>query len=271
MPPTPKEERAQRGKPALGDATVALVTGGGSGIGRAIAHTLADAGAKVVLSGRRQDVVATVAKEIEAAGGQALAVAGDVAKPEDCRRMVAATVAAFGSLGLLVNNAGIARAGAIEQCSEEDVHALIDIDLKGPIWMIQAALGELRRQGEAGGSSIINISSSVTCQPVPNFSVYSAAKAGLDMLTRCLARDLASDRIRVNAIRPGVVATPILATMMPEKTVDRALSSFAQQTPLGRVGQPEDVARLALYLASPNAAWMTGSVLTLDGGISLAS
>jgi len=214
---------------------VALVTGGGSGIGRAIAESLAAAGASVVVSGRRQSVLEEVVKAIEGNGGKALAVAGDVSNPEDARRMVQEAVDAFGGLHVLVNNAGVARAGALEDTSVEDVDLVVDVDLKGPIHVTTAALPYLRKHKESGGSAVVNISSSVTFQPVPNFSVYSAAKAGLEMLTRCWARDWSSDRIRVNAIAPGVVETPIFETMMPKEATSGALEQFAQMTPLGRV------------------------------------
>jgi NAD(P)-dependent dehydrogenase (short-subunit alcohol dehydrogenase family) len=127
----------------------------------------------------------------------------------------------------------------------------------------------LRQHAQAGGAAVINISSSVTQGVVKNFSVYSAAKAGVDMLTRCWALDFAPDRIRVNAICPGVVETPILATLMPQEAIAGALANFAQATPLGRVGQPADIAELALFLASPQSAWLTGAVIPHDGGLSL--
>ncbi len=255
----------------LPEGTVALVTGGGSGIGKGIAQALAEAGAAVVLCGRRHQVIEEAAEEIRDAGGRALAVAADVAQEDDAERLVAAAVAEYGALHVLVNSAGIARVGPLADMSSEEIDAVIDVDLKGPIWMIRAALPELRKHKGSGGASVINVSSSVTRGALPNYSVYSAAKAGLDVLTRCLARDLAPDRIRVNAINPGVVETPIFETMMPAKAVERALESLSRQTPLGRVGQPEDVARLALYLAGPQSAWMTGAVIPLDGGLSLAS
>ncbi len=253
------------------EGTVALITGGGTGIGKGIAEAFAEAGAAVAISGRRRDVIEATAEEIRAGGGDALAVAADVANEDDAQRFVEETVAAFGTLHVLVNNAGIARGGPLCDMTPADIDAVIDIDLKGPIWMLRAALPYLRRHRAAERAAVINISSSVTRNVAPNFSVYSAAKAGVDALTRCLARDLAPDRIRVNAINPGVVETPIYATMMPEKVIGRALGSFAQQTPLGRVGRPADIARLALYLASPASAWMTGAVVPVDGGISLAS
>ena len=133
-----------------------------------------------------------------------------------------------------------------------------------------AALPHLVAHAETGGASVINISSSVTQTVVGNFSVYSAAKAGLDQLTRCLALDLADRHVRVNAICPGVVETPIFETVMPPAAAKRYLRSASKNTPLGRAGLPLDIAELALFLASPRSEWMTGSVITLDGGISLA-
>jgi NAD(P)-dependent dehydrogenase (short-subunit alcohol dehydrogenase family) len=249
---------------------VALVTGGGSGIGRAVAAALAAAGARVAVSGRRRQPLDAAVKEIEGSGGEALAVAGDVAESADARRMVEETVAAWGGLHVLVNNAGIARVGPLGEMSDEDLEAVIDVDLKGPILVTRAALAHLRRHKDDGGASVINISSSVTHSVLPNYSVYSAAKAGVDQLTRCWALELARDRVRCNAILPGIVETPIFATMMPEAAAGRFLEQAASFIPLGRPGRPEDVARLALYLAGPGGEWMTGALITLDGGVSLA-
>ena len=259
------------GEPVFPRDTVALITGGGTGIGLGIAEALAAAGAAVALSGRREAVVEAAARGIRGRGARAVAVAADVSREDDARRLVETTVAELGALHVLVNNAGIARYGPLESLSSADLDAIVDVDLKGPMWMIRAALPQLRRHRETRRASIVNVSSSVTLQPVANYAVYSAAKAGLDMLTRCLARDLAADRVRVNAINPGIVETPIFETMMPAAAVGRALRRAAEQTPLGRVGRPADVARLALYLASPASEWLTGAVVPIDGGISLAS
>ena len=247
-----------------------LVTGGGSGIGLAIARALAGAGAAVAISGRRQETLTAAVKSLEADGGRALAVAGDVTDPKDAQRMVEATVEAFGGLQVLVNNAGIARGGSLADATPDLVHSVIDIDLKGPIFVTRAALPHLSKHKDGAGSSVINISSSVTFSATPNFSVYSAAKAGLEMLTRCWALDHAADRIRCNAISPGVVETPIFETMMPAAAAAKALDQFARATPAGRVGQPADIAALALYLAGPQSQFMTGAVIPLDGGLSLA-
>lgn len=247
----------------------ALVTGGGTGIGRAIALALAGAGASVAITGRRREPLDACAAEIEATGSRALVVTGDVADAADARRMVEETATAFGALHILVNNAGIALNGALEDHSTEDVDALVDIDLKGPIHVTRAALPHLRAQRETG-TSVLNISSSVTFMATRNFSVYSAAKAGVEMLTRCWALDWAADRIRVNAISPGVVDTPIFSAL-PTDQHAQVMAHFAQQTPLGRVGHPTDIAHLALFLASPQAAWITGAVVPVDGGLSLGA
>ncbi len=252
------------------EGKAALVTGGGSGIGAAIAGALAGAGAAVALAGRRREVVEEQAAAIRAAGGEALAVVGDVALPAAAARLVEEAVAAFGGLHVLVNNAGVARGGPLAEMADADIEAVIDIDLKGPIYVTRAALPHLARHRETGGASVINISSSVTRTVLGNFSVYSAAKAGLDQLTRCWALDFAPDRVRCNAILPGVVETPIFETMMPADAVDGFLAGIADTTPLGRPGRPEDIARLALLLAGGSSEWMTGALLTLDGGISLA-
>lgn len=249
---------------------VALVTGGGSGIGEGIVRRLARAGAAVAISGRRTETLEAVASSIAESGGRVLAVAGDVRRPQDVRRMVEETVQAFGALHILVNNAGIARGGPLAAMSDEDIEATIDIDLKGPIHALRAALPHLRRHKSSGGAVVINISSSVTQTVLKNYSVYSAAKAGLDQLTRCWGLELSHERIRVNGICPGIVETPIFETVMSEGEALKFLRSSAATTPLGRVGTPADIAELALFLASDSSAWMTGSTITLDGGISLA-
>lgn len=249
----------------------ALVTGGGSGIGRAIALAFAHRGCRVAVSGRRREPLLEVVQQIETAGSRALAITGDVARPEDCARMVEETIEQFGALHLLVNNAGVARAGAIGDLSDQDIDLLIDVDLKGPIHTIRAALPHLRKHRDERTASILNISSSVTRAPVPNYSVYSAAKAGIDNLTRCLAGELAADRIRVNAILPGVIATPIFETMMSSEDAGGFLNSFGEQVPLGRVGQPEDIARMAVSLCDPANDWVTGVEMMVDGGLTVGA
>jgi NAD(P)-dependent dehydrogenase (short-subunit alcohol dehydrogenase family) len=250
---------------------VALITGAGSGIGWGIAELFAREGAAVSLAGRTLSKVETVAEALRQAGCSAQAFAADVSKKEDGERLVAQTVERFGGLHILVNNAGVAKAKPLVDTRDEEIESMLDIDLKGPIYLTRAAIPHLQKHKDSGGSSVLNISSSVTLIAVRSFSVYSAAKAGLDQLTRCLALDLAADRIRVNAICPGVVETPIFATMMPKAAVPKAMASFAGKHPLGRVGQPEDIAAAALYLCGPGASWVTGVVMPVDGGISLGA
>jgi NAD(P)-dependent dehydrogenase (short-subunit alcohol dehydrogenase family) len=254
------------------DGWVALVSGGGTGIGEAIARAFVGAGASVAISGRRREVLETAGLAITTESGrEVLTVAGDVSRRADCERMVAATVARFGRLDVLVNNAGVSRGGPLGSTSEDAVHLVVDVDLKGPVFLTQAALPQLERSAAEGRASVLNISSSVTFHPVPNFSVYSAAKAGLDMLTRCWAIELAPKRIRVNGICPGIVRTAVFDDMLPAEAIAGHLAHFEQVTPLGRIGTPDDVARLALFLSSPASEWTTGAVIPLDGGLSLVS
>jgi NAD(P)-dependent dehydrogenase (short-subunit alcohol dehydrogenase family) len=248
---------------------VAFVSGGGTGIGRAIALALAGAGASVAVSGRRNHVLAETVDAITADGGRALALSSDVSDPRDCLNAVARTRDELGALSILVNNAGVATPGALAETLPQDVHAMIDTDLKGPIFLSQAALPQLK--AARSNASILNISSSVTLQAIESYSVYSAAKAGIDMLTRCWARELAADGVRVNAICPGIVDTPVFETMMPADQIEGFLDHFGETVPLGRVGQPQDIARLALFLSSPQSAWTTGAVIPVDGGLSLVS
>jgi len=149
---------------------------------------------------------------------------------------------------------------------------MVDIDLKGPIFLAQAALQHLEASiSDLGDASILNISSSVTFHALENYSVYSAAKAGLDMLTRCWARELGPKGVRVNSINPGIVATPVFESMMPREEIPVFLAQFAELVPLGRVGQPDDIGRTAVFLASSASGWTTGAVIPVDGGLSLSS
>ncbi|REJ85423.1 MAG: SDR family NAD(P)-dependent oxidoreductase [Acidobacteria bacterium] len=252
------------------DGRVALVTGGGSGIGRAIALELAGAGADVAVCGRREAPLQAVAEEIRRLGRRALAAAADVSKPEADRALIERVAADLGGLDVLVNNAGIARQGPFGEITDEDVDALVDIDLKGPVFTVRAALPRLIESGAAGRSpAILNVGSNVTRMALKGYAVYSAAKAGLDMLTRCLALELAEHRIRVNAVLPGVIATPIFDTMMDAGDASEFIDTFGPQVPLGRVGQPGDVARIAVALCDPANDWVTGALVPVDGGLGL--
>ncbi|HVS14852.1 MAG TPA: SDR family oxidoreductase [Thermoanaerobaculia bacterium] len=247
----------------------ALITGGGSGIGLGIASALAEAGCAVALAGRRAQPLEEAAAEMAARGVRAITVPGDVTDSDSARAMVERTVEELGALQVLVNAAGMAQLGPFGEITDQEVRALVGVDLEGPIFVTRAALPELRRHREHGGSAVLNVSSSVTLMALKDYAVYSAAKAGLDMLTRCLALELAADRVRVNAVLPGVVETGIFVKMLGEEGAREHLARMPSFVPLGRLGQPADVARAALFLCDPANDWITGAILPVDGGLSL--
>ncbi|HEY9067700.1 MAG TPA: glucose 1-dehydrogenase [Burkholderiaceae bacterium] len=241
---------------------VAIVTGASKGIGAGIAKAYAAQGAAVVVnyaSGR--DGAERVVAEITAAGGKAIAVRGDVAKADDVRRLFAAAKEAYGALDVLVNNAGVFQFDALEAVTEDEFHREFNINVLGLLLATQEALKHFR----AEGGSVINISSVVSTDPVPNSVVYSATKGAVDTITRALAKELGPRKIRVNAIAPGGVETEgvhrmgIIGTDFQKQMIE--------QTPLGRFGQPDDIARVALFLASDDAAWVTGERIAASGGL----
>ncbi len=241
---------------------VAVVTGASKGIGAGIATALGAAGASVVVnySSSREGADSVVAA-LRAAGGKALAVKGDVSKSADVRQLFAETIAAFGSLDVLVNNAGIYKFAPLEEVTEAHFHQHFDVNVLGLLLATQEAC---RHFGPAGGS-VINISSVVSRNAMPGSSVYSATKAAVDSITRVLAAELGPRRIRVNAINPGGVETEGTRTGgIVGSDMERMMVS---QTPLGRLGQPEDIASVAVFLASSDAGWMTGESMLVSGGL----
>jgi peroxisomal 2,4-dienoyl-CoA reductase len=262
----------------LFDGQVALVTGGGSGIGRGIADTLAALGAHVVLASRKQERVDAAAAEIRAAGGKASGVAVDVREPERVQQMVAEVKAAHGRLDLLVNNAAGNFYAPSESLSANAWKSVIEIDLNGTFFCSQAVLPVMREQG---GGSIVNISMTLHYRGWPLMAHATAAKAGIDALTRTLALEWARDGVRVNAIAPGPIPTegvrkaftpPPTADGVPDVfAVEKAMESYARKAiPLQRWGSPNDIGNMVAYLASPAASWITGAIMVVDGGEWLA-
>lgn len=244
------------------DGKVALITGGGTGIGAACARVFAEEGAAVVVTGRRKDVLEAVAEEIRRKQGRALAVAGSVTDELHARSAVAQAVRTFGRLDILVNNAGAGAFGKLlHETDDATWEEMLAINLTGAYRMIKAAVPEMLR---AGGGSIVNVSSIASLVGIPLTAAYSASKGGLDALTRCVAMDYASHKIRCNSVCPGLVKTPMAESLLNDP---QRLAEVMAAYPLGRPGTPEEVARLILYLASDESAWMTGAVIPLDGGM----
>ena len=240
---------------------VALVTGASKGIGASIAKHFAEEGAAVVVnySSSRADADRVVA-EITSNGGKVIAVQANVAKQDDVRRLFAEAREAFGPLDILVNNAGIYEFAPLENVTAEHFHKMFDLNVLGVLFASQEAV---KYFGPAGGN-IINLSSIVSLTAVPNAAVYSATKAAVDAVTRSLAAELGPRHIRVNAISPGMVETEgVKSAGIGESDLRKLVES---QTPLGRIGQPQDIATAAVFLASNDSAWITGESLRISGG-----
>jgi len=241
---------------------VAIVTGASKGIGAAIARHLADAGAAVVVNyASSKEGADRVVADIRRTGGRALAVRADVAKQADVDRLFAEAKRAFGRLDILVNNAGIYEFSPLEDVTEDHFHKQFDLNVLG---LLQASKAAVKQFG-AGGGSIVNISSSASTLTPATTSVYSATKAAVDAITRSLAKELGPRNIRVNAINPGMVETEgVHAAGFLESEFRKQLEA---QTPLGRIGQPHDIAPAVVFLASADAAWITGETLRVAGGL----
>ncbi len=239
---------------------VALVTGGGRGIGQAIATTLAAAGATVVINyrGNAEAASATVANII-ARGGQASALQADVSDAAAVERLFAAVLEQHGQLDVLVNNAGITRDGLLLRMKDEDFDAVLDTNLRGLFLCTRAALRPMTRRRSG---RIINIASVVGILGNAGQANYAAAKAGIIGFTRATAREIASRNITVNAVAPGYIETEMTASIRPE-----ARAALLESIPLGRLGTPQDVAALVCFLASPQAGYITGQTLVVDGGL----
>lgn len=241
---------------------VAVVTGASKGIGAAIARHLAEEGAAVVVNfaSSRGDADRVVS-DITGKGGRAVALQANVAKKEEIERLFAETKKAFGEVDILVNNAGVYEFTPLAEVTAEHFHRLFDLNVLGLLLTTQ----EAARHFNGDGGSIINISSVVSSYGVPNASVYSASKAAVDAVTKSLAKELAPRNIRVNSINPGMVETE--GTTSSGITESEFRRQTVAQTPLGRIGQPRDIAPAAVFLASSDSAWVTGETLFISGGL----
>ena len=241
---------------------VALITGAGSGIGRAIALLFAEEGAKVALVGRTAAKLKEVARKVgDDCRVHCLAV--DLSRREEARRAVDESGEHFGGLDIVVNSAGISRQRKLLEVDEPLWETMVAHNLLNPFWVAQLAVPWLMRRG---GGVIINISSSLALKPSPGFGVYAMTKAAMNMLTLALAQEHSADGVRVNTICPAVVETPMHETYLSPEGAKQRKEEMARFYPLGRIGTAEEVAQAALYLASDAASWITGTTLLMDGG-----
>ena len=244
---------------------VAVVTGGNAGIGEAIARAFAREGALVVITGRRQEELDRVVSDIVKEQGKAFAVAGSVTDEPHVQETVRRTVQQFGRLDILVNNAGIGDFGKrLHEIDDATWAQVLDVNLTGVFRMTRAALPQMLKQGKG---AIVNISSIASLVGLPTLPAYAASKGALDAMTRALAIDYAKEGIRCNAVNPGLIDTPMAAPLMSNlEQLDSILSHY----PIRRAGKPEEVANMVLYLASDEAAWVTGGTFPIDGGMTVS-
>lgn len=244
---------------------VAIVTGGSSGIGKETAKRLVAEGASVVLSGKDDAKLQSAAREIGSAS-QVRFLAGDIAKPATGVALVERAEQDFGGLDILVSNAGVFKPKPFNEITEDEYDWFLDTILKGKFFIAQAAAKAMKKRG---GGAIVHTGSIWALQAIgatPS-SAYSAANAGVHALVHNLALELATDKIRVNAVAPAVIETPIYSTFLTAEQVPKVLPTFNAFHPLGRIGQPGDVAEAILFLASDQSAWITGTILPVDGGV----
>ncbi len=241
----------------------ALVTGASSGIGKATAIRLAKEGINLSLIGRNKKALQETADLVTETGSEALVLPTDVTKEDETKKCIEETVDHFGRLDILVNAAGIIGTGTIENTTLEAWDTMFNINLRSVFHLMQLAVPHLKKTH----GSIVNVSSVTGLRAFPGILAYCVSKAGVDQLTRCAALELAEKGIRVNAVNPGVVRTNLhLRGGMDKNAYEMFLKRSKETHPLGRVGKPEEIAELILFLASPRAGWITGTTISIDGG-----
>lgn len=245
---------------------IALITGGGTGIGKETARALLNQGANVIINGRRENILQATAQELDPSGKHIAWVTGDVGLKSTAKKISAIAKERFGGIDILVNNAGIFKPTPFLEHTEADVDAYIGVAIKGPFFVAQAVIPQMIQRG---GGSIVNVGSMwalIAVNATPS-SAYSAGKAGLHALTRNLAIEFCANKIRVNAVAPAVVETPVYDTFLTAGQRAEILPTFNEFHPLRRNGQPRDIVEAILFLAGSRADWITGVVLPVDGGI----
>ncbi|MEL6666602.1 MAG: glucose 1-dehydrogenase [Pseudomonadota bacterium] len=248
------------------DNKTVIISGGGSGIGLQVAKQFFAKGANVVINGRNSDKLRDAARSIDASETRVIAHAGDISSPATAKALVAKATQIFGGVDILINNAGIFAPKPFLEQTEEEYDQFVDIILKGKFFLAQEAAKAMQARG---GGAIVQTGSLWALQAIgatPS-AAYSAANAGVHQLVKNLAIELADSNIRINAVAPAVVETPVYNTFMTDEQVAETLPGFNAFHPLGRNGRPKDVADAILFLASSEASWITGTVLPVDGGV----
>ena len=244
------------------EGKVAIITGGNSGVGAATALKFAAEGAKVVITARRAAPLEEVAAKIREAGGEVLPIVSDISSVDDAKKVVATTLETYGKIDILINNAGVLDSGlkAIDSFSDDDMNRVIDINTKGTMCMLREVSAEMAKTGYGSIVNVASVAGAMGC----GGAAYVASKAAVIGLTRSLAMELAPSHIRVNCVAPGVIHTDMVDRLGKE-----TMDALREQTPLGRLGTPEDIALAVAFLACDKASFITGQVLTADGGFIL--